>query len=146
MRQAHIFIFASFMAGICAPDATAMEAHRAEKAGRPLPNPESSHRTVPELVCTGTHLRKVIHTSLETQLQESPLRLRLRGNVLYIGQSVSTEKFAGLINKSDKFRWVSGHATLVLNESLDSGVWITAENDMTTTHVLHCEPFDTSRR
>ena len=132
--------------GILHGSAFAMETHREDKAGTPISSPSSTQRTVPELVCNGTQFRKISHSTLDTELKESAIRLRLRGNVLYLGQSVSTEKFSGLINKTDRLRWTSGRSTLVLNENFESGTWTTIETVATYIYTLRCAPFDSSRR
>lgn len=116
------------------------------QAGRPAPNPDPRARTIPELVCTGERAVTVANDSLEAINAEAPLRLRLRGNLLYLGQSVNTEKFFGLINRVDRRRWTSGTATLLLDEALEHGVWVRLELGSTRISAIHCQPFDSSRR
>lgn len=116
------------------------------QAGRPAPNPDPRARTIPELVCTGERAVTVANDSLEADNAEAPLRLRLRGNLLYLGQSVNTEKFFGLINRVDRRRWTSGTATLLLDEALEHGAWVRLEFGSTRISAIHCQPFDSSRR
>lgn len=103
-------------------------------------------QAVPELVCTGGRAVNIVNDSLETSSEESPLRLRLRGNLLYIGQTSVSEKFFGLINRSDRRRWVSGNATLVLDDDLKQGVWVRLSTVSTRISAVRCEPFDASKR
>ena len=98
-------------------------------------------RAIPELVCKGARAVTVSNDGLETTNEESPLRLRLRGNLLYVGQTRSNEQFFGLINRSDRRRWTSGTATLVLDEGLERGVWVRLALDTTRISALRCEPF-----
>jgi len=116
------------------------------KGGRPVPNPDPRSRTIPELVCLAERAVTVTHTNLESASEEAPLRLRLRGNLLYLGQSTNTEKFAGLISRADTRRWVSGEATLILDDALQQGVWIRAQLGATRVTPLACQPFDSSKR
>lgn len=114
--------------------------------GVPPPNPDPRARTIPELVCTGERSLTVSNDSLDTTSEEGPLRLRLRGNLLYIGQSANTEKFSGLISRIDRRRWASGNATLVLDEALERGAWIRLEPSSTRITTIFCQAFDSSRR
>lgn len=115
-------------------------------ARRPPPEPDLRVQAVPELVCTGGRAVNIVNDSLETSSEESPLRLRLRGNLLYIGQTSVSEKFFGLINRSDRRRWVSGNATLVLDDDLKQGVWVRLSTVSTRISAVRCEPFDASKR
>jgi len=116
------------------------------KGGRPAPNPDPRSRTIPELVCLAERSVTVAHTTLESASEEAPVRLRLRGNLLYLGQSANTEKFAGLISRADTRRWVAGEATLILDDALQQGVWIRAQLGTTRVTPLACQPFDSSKR
>lgn len=116
------------------------------KGGRPAPNPDPRSRTIPELVCLAERSVTVTHSTLESSGEEAPLRLRLRGNLLYLGQSANSEKFAGLINRADTRRWVAGDATLILDDALQQGVWIRARLESTRVTAITCQPFDSSKR
>ena len=70
----------------------------------------------------------------------APLRLRLRGNLLYLGADSTDEKFFGLINRSDRRRWISGTSTLMLDEALGTGTWARLDLDSTKISPLRCEP------
>ena len=113
---------------------------------RPLQNPPPRSRTIPELVCTGTQLQVIEHSSLQNSLTDSPFRLRLRGNMVYTGESASTEQFNSLISRTDQRRWTAGPSTLLLDDPLKQGAWVTVEADRTSVRALACEEFDTSRR
>lgn len=113
---------------------------------RPLQNPAPRSRTIPELVCTGTQLQVIEHLTLENSLTESPFRLRLRGNMVYTGTSASTEQFNSLISRTDQRRWTAGPATLLLDDPLERGAWVTVEAERTSLRTLTCEAFDTARR
>lgn len=115
-------------------------------ARRPPPAPDPRVQAIPELVCAGERAVNIVNDGLETSSEESPLRLRLRGNLLYIGQTSISEKFFGLINRSDRRRWVSGDATLVLDEDLKQGVWVRLSSISTRISAVRCEPFNTSKR
>lgn len=113
---------------------------------RPLQNPAPRSRTIPELVCTGTQLQVVDHLTLENSLTDSPFRLRLRGNMVYTGSSASTEQFNSLISRTDQRRWTAGPSTLLLDDPLERGAWVTVDAERTSVRALSCEAFDTSRR
>lgn len=113
---------------------------------RPLQNPAPRSRTIPELVCTGTRRQDIDHGSLQNSLVTEPFRLRLRGNMVYTGQSASTEQFTSLISRTDQRRWTAGTSTLLLDDALTRGAWIEVENDRTRVRSLSCEAFDSSRR
>ncbi|MEY2624707.1 MAG: hypothetical protein RL412_482 [Pseudomonadota bacterium] len=112
-----------------------------DKARRPPPKPDPRSRAIPELVCTGERAVTVKNEELGTQTEEAPLRLRLRGNLLYLGETAVNERFFGLINRSDRRRWVSGSGTLILDEALEKGVWIRLTLDSTRISSVYCEPF-----
>jgi hypothetical protein len=113
-----------------------------EKARRPTPRPALSAQAIPELVCTGARAVTITHASLAAREEATPLHLRLRGNLLYLGPDAPSEKFFGLINRSDRRRWTSGTATLRLDESLQSGVWSRSSLDSTQVSAVRCNPFD----
>jgi hypothetical protein len=110
-------------------------------ARRPPPVPDPRARAIPEIVCTGERAVTVANDGLETRNEESPLRLRLRGNLLYVGQTRADEQFFGLINRSDRRRWTSGTTTLVLDEGLERGVWVRLALDTTRISTIRCAPF-----
>lgn len=112
-----------------------------DKARRPPPKPDPRSRVIPELVCTGDRAVTVANDELGTQAEEAPLRLRLRGNLLYLGETAVNERFFGLINRSDRRRWVSGSGTLILDEALEKGVWVRLTLSSTRISAVHCEPF-----
>lgn len=114
----------------------------ASQPGRPVPNPDPRSRVIPELVCTGERTMTVANDSLEANNAEAPLRLRLRGNLIYVGQSANTEKFFALINRVDRRRWVAGTATLVLDEALEYGAWVQLELGSTRISAIRCQPFN----
>lgn len=113
---------------------------------RPLQNPAPRSRTIPELVCTGTQLQVIAHSTLQNSLTDSPFRLRLRGNMVYTGETASSEQFNSLISRTDQRRWTAGNSTLLLDEALERGAWVTVEAERTNLRALSCEAFDTSRR
>jgi hypothetical protein len=128
--------------------ATAQETSAAPPAQtvRPLQNPAPRSRTIPELVCTGEQKQEIDHGNLQNSLISEPFRLRLRGNMVYTGQSASSEQFLSLISRTDQRRWTAGTATLLLDDALVQGVWIEVETERTRLRTLTCEAFDTSRR
>jgi hypothetical protein len=97
-------------------------------------------QSIPELVCTGDRTVAITHTTLATNEVAAPLRLRLRGNLLYLGADSTDEKFFGLINRSDRRRWISGTSTLMLDEALGTGTWARLDLDSTKISPLRCEP------
>lgn len=125
---------------------------RAEEGGhkpdtsKPLSNPDPLRRTVPEIVCTSSKARRTENLTLASTVLENPFRIRIRGNTLYSGATVSDEKFSGLINKTDRLRWTSGKSTLVLDETFKLGAWVIVENNITTVRPLNCQPLDTTKR
>lgn len=112
-----------------------------EKARRPTPPPRVNTQSIPELVCTGDRTVTITHTTLATSEVAAPIRLRLRGNLLYLGADTTDEKLFGLINRSDRRRWISGTSTLMLDEALGSGAWARLDLDSTKISPLRCEPF-----
>lgn len=119
-------------------------ADTSDKARRPAPKPDPRSRAIPELVCKGDRAITITNESLESKSEESPLRLRLRGNLLYLGETAVSERFFGLINRSDRRRWTSGTATLILDEALEKGVWTRLTLGSTRISAVECEPFDSS--
>ncbi|MFZ9988242.1 MAG: hypothetical protein ACO3HV_10870 [Candidatus Nanopelagicales bacterium] len=111
-----------------------------ENARRPTPPPRVNTQSIPELVCTGDRTVTITHTTLATSEVAAPLRLRLRGNLLYLGADSTDEKFFGLINRSDRRRWISGTSTLMLDEALGSGTWARLDLGSTKISPLRCEP------
>ena len=118
----------------------------ADKARRPPPKPDVRSRAVPELVCTSDRVLDVSNTSLTTKSEEAPLRLRISGNLLYLGESAVNERFFAIINRVDRRRWTSGTSTLVLDEALGEGVWSNFTLDTTRISPVRCEPFDAPPR
>jgi len=116
----------------------------AGNARRPPPDPDPRSRAIPDLVCTGERSVTVATDDLATGSEETPLRLRLRGNLLYLGQNSNDERFFGLINRSDRRRWVSGTSTLLLDEALERGVWVRLSLDGTRISAVRCAPSRTT--
>ena len=142
LRMLLVIVFASFASNTF----SASEGSKQNEARQPVKNPDPTRRTVPELVCEATELRLTKNLSLESEVRETPFRIRFRGNVLYLGTSASDEKFAGIINKTDRLRWSAGNATIVISESFAKGTWVVIETDKTYIRPLACQPFDTSKR
>lgn len=113
---------------------------------QPLRTPPLNMREIPELVCQSNRELRVRNDTLETNLSETPLRLRLRGNFLYAGENAGSEKFWSTITRNDRRRWIAGTSTLTLNEALSSGTWTQVEAAIITVRTLSCTPFDSSRR
>jgi hypothetical protein len=97
-------------------------------------------QSIPELICTGDRTVTIANTTLAVSEVAAPLRLRLRGNLLYLGADSTDEKFFGLINRSDRRRWISGTSTLMLDEALGAGAWARVDLDSTKISPLRCEP------
>jgi hypothetical protein len=110
------------------------------KGRRPTPPPRVNTQSIPELVCTGDRTVTIANTTLAVSEAAAPLRLRLRGNLLYLGADTTDEKFFGLINRSDRRRWISGTTTLMLDEALGAGAWARVDPDSTKVSPLRCEP------
>lgn len=125
---------------------TTWAADPADKARRPPPKPDVRSRAIPELVCTSDRAITVTNTSLATKSEEAPLRLRISGNLLYLGENAVNERFFAIINRVDRRRWSSGTATLVLDEALGQGVWTNLTLDATRISAVRCEPFDAPPR
>lgn len=126
-----------------------MQASAANAAGKAVgsaPNPDPRSRTIPELVCTGERTVTVNHSTLVSAGDDTPLRLRLRGNLLYVGQSANSEKLVGIINRTDTRRWTADNATLVLDDALQTGVWARTQLASTRITAVRCAPFDSSKR
>jgi len=113
----------------------------ADKGRKPIPKPDPRARDVPELVCTGDRTVTIVNSTLETKTEDSPLRLRIAGNLLYLGESSASERFFATIHRVARRRWASGTATLILDEALAAGVWTDLTLDVTRTRALRCEPF-----
>jgi hypothetical protein len=137
----YIFVLLGAMPCLAMPAERASTADIQAKGGRPAVSPDPRSRAIPELVCTGERTLVVRHDSTATERQETPLRLRLRGNLVYLGESANTEKFSGIINRIDRRRWTSGNATLVLDEPLQAGAWVVTQLSSTRITSIRCTPF-----
>lgn len=115
-------------------------------SAQPIKSPSMRSRAIPELVCTSEQELTITNGSLKTTVADTPLRLRLRGNMLYTGESTGTEKFISLISRSDRRRWVTATAILTLDDELVIGTLTDVKPEITTIRPLICEPFDTSKR
>ena len=113
-------------------------------AAQPVAPPDPRSRSVPELLCTGSRATTVAHDTLEAATEDAPLRLRINGNLLYLGQSTNAEKFVGLISRADKRRWSAGTGTLILDDALQSGVWVRLEAASTRIASVRCQPLPPS--
>jgi hypothetical protein len=109
-------------------------------SAQPVAPPDPRSRSVPELLCSASRATNVAHDTLQAVTEDAPLRLRINGNLLYLGQSTNSEKFVGLISRADKRRWTAGTGTLMLDESLQSGVWVRLEVDSTRVASVRCQP------
>jgi hypothetical protein len=118
----------------------------ADKARRPIPKPDPRARAIPELVCTSDRTVTVAKNTLDTKSEELPLRLRISGNLLYIGENAVNERFFATINRVDRRRWASGTAILTLDEALTTGLWTNLTPDFTRISAVRCEPFGTLPR
>jgi hypothetical protein len=96
------------------------------------------------LLCTASRTTTVAHDTLEAATADGPLRLRINGNLLYLGQSTNAEKFAGLVSRADKRRWTAGTGTLILDDALQSGVWVRLEAASTRIAAVRCQPLPPS--
>jgi hypothetical protein len=126
-------LLSSLATGSWAADST-------DKARRPTPPPRVNAQSIPELVCTGDRTVTIANTTLATSEVAAPIRLRLRGNLLYLSADTTDEKFFGVINRSDRRRWISGTTTLMLDEALGAGAWARVDLDSTKISPLRCEP------
>ncbi len=115
-------------------------------SAQPMKTPDARNRAIPELVCTSERQLTITNDTLETTIASTPLRIRLRGNMLYTGQSAGTEKFLSLISRNDRRRWVTTTAILTLDEELLIGTLTDVKPNSTTVRPLLCEPFDSSKR
>jgi hypothetical protein len=113
---------------------------------QPLRTPPTHLREIPELVCQSERELRVRNDTLETTLNTTPLRLRIRGTFLYAGENAGNEKFWSTITRNDRRRWIAGTSTLILDESLSSGTWTQVEAASIAVRTLSCMPFDSSRR
>jgi hypothetical protein len=118
----------------------------ADKARRPIPKPDPRARAIPELVCTSDRTVTVAKNTLDTKSEELPLRLRISGNLLYIGENAVNERFFATINRVDRRRWASGTAILTLDEALTTGLWTNLTPDFIRISAVRCEPFGTLPR
>jgi len=115
-------------------------------SAQPMKTPDARSRAIPELVCSADRLMTIDNQSLETKTSDEPFRLRLRGNLLYIGQTAGTEKFSSTIARNDRRRWVTATAILTLDEDLVIGTLTDVKANTITLRPLICEPFDSSKR
>lgn len=115
-------------------------------SAQPMKTPDARSRAIPELVCTSERQLTIANDTLETTVSSTPLRIRLRGNMLYTGQTAGTEKFSSLISRNDRRRWVTATSILTLDEELVIGTLTDVKPTATTIRPLLCEPFDTSKR
>ena len=114
--------------------------------GRPIPPPDPKSRVVPELVCTSERLLTINHEDLSTSTSDSPRRLRLRGNLVYMGNMNGNETFWGTINRTDRRRWSAATAVLVLDEDLRHGSWVDVQARNTFIRYLTCAAAETPKR
>lgn len=115
-------------------------------SAQPMKTPDARTRVIPELVCSAERLMTIDNARLETQTSDEPFRLRLRGNLLYTGQTAGTEKFASTIARNDRRRWVTATSILTLDEDLVVGTLTDVKAATVTIRPLLCEPFDSSKR
>ncbi len=115
-------------------------------SAQPMKTPDARSRAIPELVCSGDRLMTIDGQSLDTKVTDEPFRLRLRGNLLYIGQTAGTEKFSSTITRNDRRRWVTATSVLTLDEELVLGTLTEVTANSVTMRPLICEPFDSSKR
>ncbi len=115
-------------------------------SAQPMKTPDARTRAIPELVCSADRLMTIDNQSLEAKTTDEPFRLRLRGNLLYVGQTAGTEKFASTIARNDRRRWVTATSILTLDEDLVIGTLTDVKPTTMTIRPLICEPFDSSKR
>ena len=115
-------------------------------SAQPMKTPDARSRAIPELVCSGDRLMTVDGQALDAKVTNEPFRLRLRGNLLYIGQTAGTEKFSSTIARNDRRRWVTATSVLTLDEELVLGTLTEVKANSVTMRPLICEPFDSSKR
>jgi len=96
----------------------------------------------------GTSDRAVTVTTstLDAKSETVSLRLRVSGNLLYLGENAVNERFFATINRVDRRRWASGTAVLTLDEALATGLWTNMTPDFTRISAVRCEPFGTLPR
>lgn len=140
------FLFSAALSLVLLDSQLALGASSAAKPGAPIPEPDPRARAIPELVCTGEQTVTVTHDPLVSSSAKTPLRLRIRGNLLYIGESANNEKFSGIINRTDTRRWMADNGTLVLDADLKSGAWIRIQLPSTRITAVRCVPFESSNR
>lgn len=117
-----------------------------DKARRPIPKPDPRARAIPELVCTSDRAVTVTTSTLDAKSETVSLRLRVSGNLLYLGENAVNERFFATINRVDRRRWASGTAVLTLDEALATGLWTNMTPDFTRISAVRCEPFGTLPR
>lgn len=137
-----VFLFWVFI--LISPNTWAVDP--ADKARRPIPKPDPRARAIPELVCTSDRAVTVAKNTLDTKSEEFPLRLRIAGNLLYLGENAVNERFFATINRVDRRRWASGTAILTLDEALTEGLWTNLTPEFTRISAVRCEPFGTLPR
>lgn len=115
-------------------------------SAQPIKTPDARSRAIPELVCSADRLMTIDNQSLETRTSDEPFRLRLRGNLLYVGQAAGTEKFSSTIARNDRRRWITATSILTLDEDLVIGTLTDVKANIVTLRPLICEPFDSSKR
>ena len=140
------FIFSAALSLVLLDARLALGASTTSKPGAPIPEPDPRSRVIPELVCTGEQTVTVTHDPLVSTSAKTPLRLRIRGNLLYIGESANSEKFSGIINRTDTRRWIADNGTLVLDTDLKSGAWVRIQLSSTRITAVSCVPFESSNR
>ncbi len=121
-------------------------ATKTANSAQPIKTPDARSRAIPELVCSADRLLTIDNQALETQTSDEPFRLRLRGNLLYVGQTAGTEKFSSTIARNDRRRWVTATSILTLDEDLVIGTFTDVKANVVTLRPLICEPFDSSKR
>lgn len=141
-----LFLFSAALSLVLLDTQLALGASTASKPGAPIPEPDPRARAIPELLCTGEQTVTVAHDPLVSTSAKTLLRLRVRGNLLYIGESANSEKFSGIINRTDTRRWVADNGTLVLDADLKSGAWVRIQLASTRVTAVRCVPFESSNR
>lgn len=141
-----VLLFTATLSLVLLDSRLALAASSTSKPGAPIPEPDPRARAIPELVCTGEQTVTVTHEPLVSNSAKTPLRLRIRGNLLYIGESANSEKFSGIINRTDTRRWIADNGTLVLDADLKSGAWVRIQLLSTSITAVRCVPFESSNR
>lgn len=113
-----------------------------------LVNPDPKQRTIPELSCEWRELGAIDNESLKYRHLDVNMRLRLRGQFLYLrgGSDAQDERLIGVITRIERRRWQSDHHLIILDESLDKGTFLTIEDNETKIRPITCKPIDTSLR